>query len=115
MQDDNGRKTSTDTTPDSDGPLDEIKLPPYAPTEGRRIDDPGSRRKQNADATARGDLLEEDDDKTGEMDSAGQDLGLPTDAEQRVAASTEDSGMEDEESDFIDQDDNTDKGAGQFD
>ena len=108
MQDDTGRKASTDTTPDPDGPLDEIKLPPYAPTKGRKIDDPGPRKKQKAGA-APAEPLEEDDDTTGEMDAAGQDLGLNVDDE-RHAASVEDGALEDEEDDWIDHDDDTDRG-----
>jgi hypothetical protein len=109
------RKTSTDTNPDPDGPLDEIRLPPHDPVKGRAIDEPGARRKRKVGDDGV-DLPEEDDDDTGEMASAGQDLGLTLDDEREAVsiedASLRDAGLEDEEADWIDHDDDTDKGRG---
>lgn len=74
------RGVSTEISPDPEAPVEEIRLPPHAPTKGRAIDDPKPRGRKKAGEDPP-DLPEEDDDTTGEMASAGQDLGLPADAD----------------------------------
>jgi len=110
-----GRRHATidrDPDPGVDVPGEEIRLPPHDPTKGRTIEDPGTRRKKRVDDTAES-PAEDDDDVSGEMESAGQDLGLLAD-EGREATNLED-GTEDEELDWVDHDDDSDKGRGQFD
>jgi hypothetical protein len=108
-----GRRHATiDRDPAPDEPVEEIRLPAHDPTRGRTIEDPRPRRPKKVDDSV--ETIEEDDDNTGEMASAGQDLGFAPDAE-REARSVEDSGVEDEEADWIDHDDDSDRGRGQFD
>ena len=79
-------------------PVEEIQLPPHSPTKGRSIEDPKPRSKQRADDVENPDAANTDDE-TGEMASAGQDLGVTVDDE-RNASSIEDSGAKDEEGSF---------------
>lgn len=106
-----GATIDRDTEPDLAEPVEEVKLPPRNPAPGHPIDEPNPKRKNQADDEIDG--VDEDDDATGEMDGAGQDVGLAI--EERDATSIEDSATEDEEADWIDHDDATDKGRGQFD
>ena len=107
-----GRRHATiDREPDAPG--EEVRLPPHDPTKGRTIEDPGTRRKKRVDDTVESPVEDDEDDVSGEMESAGQDLGLLAE-EGREATNLED-GTEDEELDWIDHDDDTDKGRGQFD
>lgn len=100
-----------DPDPGLDVPGEEIRLPPHDPTKGRTIEDPRPRRKKRLDDTV--EPPAEDDDVSGEMEAAGQDLGLLAEDE-REATSLEDV-TEDEEADWIDHDDDSDRGRGQFD
>ena len=76
-----------DPAPLPGDPESELKFPSRNPTRGRAIEDPNPHRKNRADDEIDG--ADEDDDATGEMDAAGQDLGLVADDE-REAASIED-------------------------
>lgn len=67
-----------------DEPVEEVKLPPRNPTRGRGIEDPNPKRKNRLDDEIDG--ADEDDDATGEMDAAGQDLGLVADEEHQGRA-----------------------------
>ena len=62
-----------------DEPVEEQKLPPRDPVKGRGIDEPNPKRKSRLDEESDGNV--EDDDATGEMEAAGQDLGLLPDEE----------------------------------
>jgi hypothetical protein len=109
-----GRRNATidrDPDPGLETPGEEIRLPAHDPTKGRTIEEPGPRRRKRVDDTV--ETPAEDDDVSGEMDAAGQDLGLLAEDE-REATNLED-GTEDEEADWIDHDDDTDRGRGQFD
>ena len=99
-----------DPDPGLDEPVDELKLPSRNPTKGRTIEDPKPRTPKQADDIE----SPEDDDTSGEMAAAGQDLGVTVDGE-REASSVEDFGVEDEEDDWIDHDDSTDRGRGTLD
>jgi hypothetical protein len=108
------RAATADHEPDPvDGePVEEIRLPPRNPQRGRSIEDPNPKRKNQLDNEIDG--TDEDDDATGEMESAGQDLGLVVE-DVRDASSVEDLIVDDEEADDIDHDDRSDRGRGQFD
>lgn len=107
------RSATKDRDPDPipGEPAEEMKLPSRNPAPVRPIEDPNPQRRNQLDSGVDG--VDEDDDATGEMDSAGQDVGLVV--EERKASSVESSGAADEEADWIDHDDATDKGRGQFD
>ena len=77
-----------------DDPVEPMRLPSRNPTRGRSIEDPNPNRKNRVDAEIDG--TDEDDDATGEMESAGQDLGFAVD--EREAESVEDEASEQERS-----------------
>ena len=109
----NRRAATVDPEPEPVGgePVEEMRLPPRNPPRGRSIEDPNPKRKNQLDNEIDG--TDEDDDATGEMESAGQDLGLAVE-DVRDATSVEDL-IDDEEADDIDHDDLSDRGRGQFD
>ena len=74
----------TERSPDD--PVEPARLPGRNPTRGRSIEDPNPHRKNKVDSEIDG--TDEDDDATGEMESAGQDLGLAVD--ERAGESVED-------------------------
>ncbi|MEO6461932.1 MAG: hypothetical protein ABIP29_02560 [Candidatus Eisenbacteria bacterium] len=106
-----GATIDRDREPGLAEPGEEAKLPSRNPAPASPADEPNPNRKNQVDDEIDG--VDEDDDATGEMDAAGQDVGLAI--EERAANSIEDSATEDEEADWIDHDDDTDKGRGQFD
>lgn len=106
-----GATIDREREPGLEEPVEEERLPGRNPPPPRPIDEPNPKRKNQSDDEIDG--VDEDDDATGEMDAAGQDVGLVI--EEREATSVEDSALEDEEADWIDHDDATDKGRGQFD
>jgi hypothetical protein len=67
------------TPREPDEPVEEQKLPPRSPTAGRGIEEPNPKRKNRLDDEIDG--TDEDDDATGEMDAAGQDVGVVADEE----------------------------------
>jgi hypothetical protein len=67
------------TPREPDEPVEEQNLPPRSPTACRGIEEPNPKRKNRLDDEIDG--TDEDDDATGEMDAAGQDVGVVADEE----------------------------------